>query len=498
MSEQEDWKKRYLKEARDWESTEQLLRKTVSRLALASEGISPALDAVLARIQGHAQGGDSRALKRDLDDLSQQIQRLDASAAAEPVQTDGERTPPSERDYCEALIDRLELPPEHAESISRFRARLADLPPDHCLAELALQISRLLAEPAAQTRNGDVREVLLTLVDEVAVTHPGLGALETLRDSLQRPELADWHRVLGRIIGEIRSLIQRINADRQVLEQLMLKVSEELAEINDVLFDERNGLEEGRGEVLTLHDIVQDGVRRIQAHIDADADIERLKSGIHHALEGIRRGITEFVEKDQRRFSASRVRNEELQQRIREMEREATELRRQLSDNREQLMRDALTGVRSRFAYDEILAQELSRYRRYQEPFSLAVFDIDYFKQVNDRFGHSAGDKALKLVAGILDERLRETDYLFRTGGEEFVVLLPRTGLEQAAGVVESLRVAVGQSEFHHDDQPVPITLSAGVTAVRDEDSAETLFARADDAMYRAKKAGRDRSLALD
>jgi diguanylate cyclase len=299
------------------------------------------------------------------------------------------------------------------------------------------------------------------------------------------------------VIAEIRSLIQRINGDKLALEQLMLQVSEELGEISGVLFDERNGLEEGRGEVLTLHDIVQDGVKRIQAQIDGEADIERLKSGINHALEGIRRGIHEFVEKDGRRFSASRVRNEELQQRIATMERETEELHRQLRENREQLMRDTLTGARSRLAYDEILAQEMSRYRRYRETFCLAVLDLDYFKQVNDDYGHSAGDKALKLVAELIEGRLRETDYLFRTGGEEFVVLLPRTELEQAAVLVESLRTEVGESGFHHDERPVAITLSAGLTAVRDEDDAVSLFSRADDAMYRAKKAGRNQLLTL-
>jgi diguanylate cyclase len=495
VSEQDDWKNRYLKEARDWESTEQLLRRTVGRLAIAADGVSPGLDAVLARIQGHAQDADNRALEKDLDELSQQIKRLDATAAdaAEPS-ADVDKQPPSERDYCESLIDKLELPTEQIESIARFRSRLGDLPPDHCLAELALQISRILKE---RPSGGGERELLLTLVDEVAVTHPGLGALETLRESLQRSEDSDWYRVLGRIIGEIRGLIQRINGDRQALEELMLKVSDELGEISDVLFDERNGLEEGRGEVLTLHDIVQDGVKRIQTHIDADADIERLKSGVNHALEAIRRGVTEFVDKDYRRFSASRVRNEELQQRIQDMEREARELREQLSENREQLMRDALTGARSRFAYDELLAQELGRYRRYREPFSLAVFDIDFFKRVNDEFGHGAGDNALKLVVTIMDERLRETDYLFRIGGEEFVVLLPRTPLEQAATLAETLRAAVGDSGSHHDDKPVLITLSAGVTEVREDDTAETVFERADDALYRAKQAGRDQLLTL-
>lgn len=501
MADTEDWKQRYRKEAREWEATDGLLRRVLGRLAIAAEGSSGELDAVLARMQRHARDHEDRALEADLKDLTTQVRRLDSSnrAAAAPESAPAAvvaETGPSEKEYSEALIDALDVSAESGVALREFRRRLSSLEPEQCLAELAVQISSLLRQEP-QT-DGGVQEVLLTIIDEVSVAQPGVGAMDTLRETLQRDKDSDWHRVLERVVGEIRSLIQRISSEKQALEQLVQDVSAELGEISEVLVEERGNLDSGRDQALALHDIMHEGVQRIQQHIDTESDIEKLKAGVSHSLEGIRSGISDFVARDEARFAEAQARNEELQERIGRMESEAGELRKKLARNRDKLMHDTLTGVRSRLAYDETLAQEMSRYRRYHEAFSLAVLDIDHFKRVNDDYGHTAGDKALKLVAELMQGRIRESDFLFRTGGEEFVVLLPKTGISGARPLVEDIREAVGESGFHYESQPVPITLSAGLTQVRDDDTAETLFNRADDAMYRAKKGGRDRLVVLE
>ncbi|MFT7287571.1 MAG: diguanylate cyclase [Halieaceae bacterium] len=505
MTDEEDWKTRYLKEATSWESTDQLLRKTIARLSIAAEGASADLDALLASIQGHARAGEDRALEADLNELTRQIRRMDDSLAAQsaaklamPVATPTTLLQQSERDYCEALLDALSVSHERRGALQAFRQRLPDLQPEHCLAQLAAQISSLLQTPRAKSADGDVRELLLALVDEVAVAQPAADGLMILRETLERGEGGDWRRVLERVIAEIRSLIQRISSDKQALEELMQEVSSELGDINLVLGDDCSGLSEGREQSLALHDIIHDGVQRIQTHIDTEFDVERLKAGVNRSVEGIRAGIADFIDKDARRLTQAEARNEELQQRITRMEQETEQLNTKLSRNRKKLMYDSLTGVRSRLSYDEMLAQELTRYARYKEPLCLAVLDIDHFKVVNDSFGHAAGDKALKLVAGMIDDHSRDTDSVFRVGGEEFVLMLPRTDLASGVPLVEFIRQSVGNSGFHFENKPVAITMSAGATALRDDDTAETLFSRADDAMYRAKKSGRDRLVSLD
>jgi diguanylate cyclase len=496
VSDTEDWKHRYLSEAREWEVADKRLRRALGRLAIAAEGQSTGLDAALARVQDAARRGDDQDLEGAIDEVSRIVRRLEPAASA-PAQSVGkpgqEGASPSE--FCLELIDALELSPERRATLRDFRESLPSLPPEQCLTRLALELSSTIAE--TESADGDVQAVLLALVDEVAVVQPGLGSLQTLRDALQRQAGSDWHAVLSRIIAEIRAVIDRISADKHELEALVREVSVELGDITGVLQSDQAGLAGGRKDAERLHELMREGVSRIQKHIETESDIERLKKGVGSSLEGIRRAISDFAESDAQRLAEATRRNEELQQRVQRMEAEAAQLQERLQRKREQLMEDTLTGARSRLAYDESLAQELSRFRRYQEPFCLAVLDIDYFKKINDSYGHSAGDKALRLVAQKISERLRETDLLFRVGGEEFVLLLPRTMVDDARPLVEEVRSAVAGSGFHFEGSPVPITLSAGLAEVREEDTAATIFARADDAMYRAKKGGRDRLVVL-
>jgi len=123
------------------------------------------------------------------------------------------------------------------------------------------------------------------------------------------------------------------------------------------------------------------------------------------------------------------------------------------------------------------------------------MIDIDHFKNINDTYGHKAGDKALALIANQIQNNLRESDFLARFGGEEFVVLMPETDLDSAIIAADKLLKAVEQCQFHYQNAQVNITVSAGLSQLREDDSTETLFQRADEAMYRAKEAGRNRCL---
>ena len=150
---------------------------------------------------------------------------------------------------------------------------------------------------------------------------------------------------------------------------------------------------------------------------------------------------------------------------------------------------DALTGVRNRRALDEILEMLVAMHDRYDQAFSVIIFDVDHFKKVNDRLGHLAGDHVLRAVATLLNETIRETDVVARYGGEEFVVTLPETSLEEAGILAERLRKKI-ETNLSAD---VSLTVSGGVAGFSSGDDASTLLARADEALYKAKNAGRNR-----
>ena len=147
---------------------------------------------------------------------------------------------------------------------------------------------------------------------------------------------------------------------------------------------------------------------------------------------------------------------------------------------------DPLTGLGNRRSLDETLKHQFAIRKRYQTGFSIAIFDIDRFKRVNDEHGHLQGDRVLQSVAGVIDRCVREVDTVIRYGGEEFVVILPEIDLLEACVFADRLRWAVEQSN------EVPVTVSGGVAEAQDTDDARTVLSRADSALYSAKAAGRN------
>jgi diguanylate cyclase (GGDEF)-like protein len=160
----------------------------------------------------------------------------------------------------------------------------------------------------------------------------------------------------------------------------------------------------------------------------------------------------------------------------------------------QQATHDALTGLWNRVMLHEQLGMELKRAARSGEPVAVILADLDHFKQINDRHGHAAGDAVLREASARMRGVLRDHDGISRYGGEEFLVLLPRTGMEAALAVAERIRAAVAAEPVTVGDQSLPVTLSLGLATTSDHPAeVEPLIAAADAALYRAKAAGRNR-----
>lgn len=151
---------------------------------------------------------------------------------------------------------------------------------------------------------------------------------------------------------------------------------------------------------------------------------------------------------------------------------------------------DSLTGIANRREFSAILAREVDRAKRYGTPMSLAMYDLDYFKRVNDTFGHDVGDYVLQTVTRLVKENIRANDVVARWGGEEFMVLMPQSDVQAARNASEKLRLAIAA---HHFDKVGSLTASFGVAAFEPQDDLNSLLKRVDDALYRAKEQGRNR-----
>lgn len=158
-----------------------------------------------------------------------------------------------------------------------------------------------------------------------------------------------------------------------------------------------------------------------------------------------------------------------------------------------QALVDPLTKVLNRNAYNLTLEQTIRDFRRYKDHTILMVADIDHFKKLNDNYGHKTGDRVLRSVASSLNDSIRASDFVFRYGGEEFVILLKKCSLDHGKKVAEKIRRQVEENFSLDKGQKLSVTISLGLTQFKENDSEDSVFQRADQALYKAKTNGRNR-----
>jgi diguanylate cyclase len=197
--------------------------------------------------------------------------------------------------------------------------------------------------------------------------------------------------------------------------------------------------------------------------------------------------VQSLVQQTQARLKDEHDKASELTQRVGELEDEMRRLSEEVST-------DQLTQIANRRGLLQAFEAERSRLERGGGSLSVGLLDIDNFKRLNDELGHSAGDEALKSLAALVSSTLRPTDRVARYGGEEFVVLLPDTPVDEGQQILTRLQRSLTGGLFMHESKQVFVTFSAGVTAYRESEAIEQALERADQALYEAKRTGKNRT----
>jgi diguanylate cyclase len=467
LAEQEDWRKKYFDSIRNVEADERQFRsqlrimyKLVGRLCLAAQGQSPRLDQELMRLKDAVR---NQAPHEHLEKLGQSI--TDAVHQMDHGQTT----------VTAASKDVVAAAAAAAGAVAQ-PSTTRELPGEAILGDERLRgvLSRLLSElrrdpPLAGVADAIDRELSQSLTREqipAVVERVGGLALQRIR-GLEKAR-TELEMLLGQMMGQLDSLTRLIAGQNE--DETERSVSSD-----------------------TLNLQITGEVRALGVSVDSDTDLTALRRQLRERLNAISHHLHEFRAREEDRARQSRERAERMRARMDEMEGEARKLQARLTDEKRLSMLDPLTQIPNRLAYEQRVTDELERWKRFGQETCVAAWDIDEFKNINDSYGHRAGDRVLAVVAEALAKSIRATDFIARYGGEEFVLLLPGTTVAEAVRLANQMREAIGQIGFHFRGTPVSVTISCGVTAMREADTPEEVFDRADKAMYKAKDAGRNR-----
>lgn len=232
---------------------------------------------------------------------------------------------------------------------------------------------------------------------------------------------------------------------------------------------------------------IRDRAHIISRHPDGSAS--RI-IGAHENIHQYKTIQVELMEQNRHLRDGSITLENTLQQKARELEEKNRELEAKIREVEYISNTDQLTEIANRKRFEEEIQQEIGRARRYKHPLTLAIFDLDLFKDINDTHGHGTGDQVLKSTAELVRCNIRSVDGFARWGGEEFTLIFPNMTLENALLACEKLRTLIQQHEI---EPGLSFTASFGVSLFQHGDCFEDLLRRADDALYRAKDKGRNR-----
>lgn len=297
---------------------------------------------------------------------------------------------------------------------------------------------------------------------------------------------------LERTVGITSDILNRVKKEKSEIEEFLKQLTERLHELDNDIRETARIRELTHQHGIKMTEGMKTEIQTIEQGIVNIDNFEELKTSIQSRVVLLRNHVDTFILKEGEKDVEASAIIEQLKQQVKTMEDETEALKEQIEKERQQTLRDVLTEIPNRLSYDERLNLELANYRRNKNPFVLVVWDIDFFKKVNDNYGHAAGDQVLKLVASILNKNMRETDFIARYGGEEFVSILPATDIKAAQLVTDKLREIIAESNFHFREESVKVTVSAGFAEVKENEDGENLFIRADKALYQAKESGRN------
>jgi len=514
-AEETEWKDKYKKLSIEFESlertsedTRKILCRALVRLTMSVKGLNRSLDPYISGINDLAKKDCGPNTRNKLDELSDQLIRAsDAKPAKDPFerlignfsldsgkqkrvltlwkQMNGRPEDVTDRMINE-LVDILGGEPAH-QSPAEPEKKKAGL-----MSRLFSGDNEKSTEEQPGTSrapNSILREVLGDLEWPNAIKPQVFSLIEKLDDNASDDM---WVKVISNINDIIVDALSGYQSEVHSAEKFLAELSKRLQEIDGFVRSanamRNESLQSGRALGKTMSEQV-DG---ISSSMQEAMDLEVLKSVVEQKLDVIQSHVSRHLAAEEQRHNTATEREQELKAKLLELESETQGLREQIREAAIKAVKDAVTGLPNRQAYDDRMEQEFSRWKRFGEPLAVLVWDIDDFKKINDTYGHQSGDKALHAMAQKLKATIRETDFIARYGGEEFVVLLVGTDLDGAKEVAEKMRKRIEKVGLKANTDMIRMTVSGGISMFQQGDLPQEVFERADQALYKAKRNGKN------
>ena len=390
------------------------------------------------------------------------------------------------------VADVIEPDAEQATTFSEASSAITSAPAE---SDNDYALQRLI-EPSYSSVAQHIHNTLIALLNDLPFSSGYEQQLSALRTRIEQG--LNWYE-LAPLLDELAIIIIAIaNGGKNELEQYLLQLNHRLTAFSENLQVTSAGYQAASADAQKLDNDLRQHVSHIHDDVQTADDLNHLKQLVETRLDSFINSLQAYQQKRVLSDSDMLSRFQALAEHSQQMEHEAQQLSIKLEEQRRKALLDPLTGIANRAALTERLELEYARIQRNNSSLVLTIIDFDHFKRINDDYGHLAGDKVLKIIAQELSKRLRKTDFIARFGGEEYVILLPETPLAEGKKLIETLRLVIQACPFHFRGEPVTITFSAGIGQVCPQESLDDAFERIDQALYAAKKAGRNTIIASE
>lgn len=331
---------------------------------------------------------------------------------------------------------------------------------------------------------------IIAILNDVQLSSSQKEKLEQAKEVLSKKLTPD--ALLQHLLTVFHIIIEDIRLERKVAKSFLSTLSSSLATVQQAVKSTIADTTDYKNEHQIVNERISSQLTELTLAVEKAGTLTEIKEDVTIKLESITASINHKNELELKQYQTLLKQMQTMQEQVNALDEQSRTFERRLAEQKQKSMIDALTKLNNRAAFDEYAAKAMVKFHNNKLPLAIAVIDLDNFKRINDTYGHTAGDKTLQVVAGILSKYTDESIFAARYGGEEFVVIISNKNQGEVVSILDSIRQKLFKIPFKFKNAKVNISASFGVTHVKQEDNIHQAFERADQALYKAKENGKN------